>query len=174
MLQRGASQLFTAVHSLPPATGGTLPAAAPRGALAEDLDHAASIPLQPHGALADRQDPAPCRRASGRGDPHLQPAGLVGLSAGYFSRAFRASLGTSPHAFILERRLARARAMMLGTALGLSEIAQECGFCDQPHLTKRFRRAMGVSPAAWRRGQGRRPAAARATPPESVLQGAAA
>ncbi|MFC4167189.1 helix-turn-helix domain-containing protein [Teichococcus aestuarii] len=135
----------------------------------------------PQASLSSRLAPWQIGRILRHVDAHLAEeipisslAGLVGLSAGYFSRAFRASLGTSPHAFILERRLARARAMMLGTALGLSEIAQECGFCDQPHLTKRFRRAMGVSPAAWRRGQGRRPAAARATPPESVLQGAAA
>ncbi|WP_051014645.1 AraC family transcriptional regulator [Teichococcus cervicalis] len=79
-------------------------------------------------------------------------AALLGLSTGYFSRAFRASQSLSPHAFILQRRLARAQAMMLSSSCGLSEIALECGFCDQPHLTRRFRLALGVSPAAWRRG----------------------
>ncbi|MCQ4158605.1 AraC family transcriptional regulator [Roseomonas sp. GC11] len=80
-------------------------------------------------------------------------AALVGLSTGYFSRAFRASHALSPHAFILQRRLARAQTLMLASSRGLSEIALECGFCDQPHLTKRFRGALGMSPAAWRRGQ---------------------
>lgn len=55
-------------------------------------------------------------------------AGLLGLSGGYFSRALHASLGAPPHAFILQRRLARAMAMMRASARGLSEIAQDCGF----------------------------------------------
>jgi AraC family transcriptional regulator len=76
---------------------------------------------------------------------------LVGLSTGYFSRAFRTSFGASPHAYVLHRRLERARALMRHPAAALSEIALECGFCDQPHLTRRFQEAMGVSPAAWRR-----------------------
>ena len=80
-------------------------------------------------------------------------AALLGLSAGYLSRAFRASLGAPPHAFILARRLERAQALMLASPRGLSEIALDCGFCDQPHLNRRFRAALGVSPASWRRGQ---------------------
>ena len=97
-------------------------------------------------------------------------AALLGLSAGYFSRAFRASLSASPHAYVLQRRLARAQAMMLHSSLGLSEIALECGFCDQPHLTKRFQRALGTSPAAWRR---QAPATAPRHSAEAILHGAA-
>lgn len=81
-------------------------------------------------------------------------AGIMGLSEAYFSRAFRASLGAPPHAFILDRRLARAMAMMRTSVRSLSDIAQDCGFCDQPHMTKHFSRAVGASPAAWRREYG--------------------
>ncbi|MFC7735790.1 helix-turn-helix domain-containing protein [Roseomonas sp. GCM10028921] len=59
-----------------------------------------------------------------------------------------AGLGAPPHTFILQRRLARAMATMRASARGLSEIAQDCGNCDQPHLTKCFRRVLGTSPAA--------------------------
>ena len=85
-------------------------------------------------------------------------AAQVGLSAAHFSRAFRGSLGMAPYAFVQHRRLERARDMMLGSSLGLSEIALACGFCDQPHLTNQFQRQAGISPAAWRRS--RRAAAA--------------
>lgn len=88
-------------------------------------------------------------------------AELAGLSVGYFSRAFRGSFSNSPHAFILNRRLERARLLMLNSSCGLTEIALECGFSDQPHLTKRFRRAVGVSPAVWRKSQHRNPDTAR-------------
>ncbi|WBV41565.1 helix-turn-helix domain-containing protein [Pseudoroseomonas cervicalis] len=103
-----------------------------------------------------------------------QLAALVGLSAGYFSRAFRASQSLSPHAFILQRRLARAQLLMLASSRGLSDIALECGFCDQPHLTRRFRHALGMSPAAWRRGQRQvRALPVRRDHAEELAQGAA-
>ncbi|WP_458097179.1 helix-turn-helix domain-containing protein [Roseomonas sp. WA12] len=109
---------------------------------------------------ASRLSPWQLRKVLGHIDGRLadditvaELAGLLGLSGGYFSRAFRASLGMPPHAFILHRRLARAMAMMRASSRGLSAIAQDCGFCDQPHLTKCFRRAIGTSPAAWRRAQ---------------------
>jgi transcriptional regulator GlxA family with amidase domain len=73
------------------------------------------------------------------------------LSASYFSQTFRASVGQSPHAFVMRRRVERAQELMLGTNKPLSEIALDCGLADQPHLTRLFRRIVGTSPAAWRR-----------------------
>jgi len=73
------------------------------------------------------------------------------LSASYFSQTFRASVGQSPHAFVMRRRVERAQELMLGTDKPLSEIALDCGLADQPHLTRLFRRIVGTSPAAWRR-----------------------
>ncbi|MDQ1078114.1 helix-turn-helix domain-containing protein [Pseudoroseomonas cervicalis] len=113
-------------------------------------------PTSSPGGLAPWQVARITRHIDGHLAEPLSVAGLaalLGLSAGYFSRAFRASTAMPPHAYILARRLARARAMMLATPRGLSQIALDCGFCDQPHLTRRFRRAHGMSPAAWRRSQ---------------------
>ncbi|MBE9607002.1 helix-turn-helix transcriptional regulator [Acetobacteraceae bacterium H6797] len=77
----------------------------------------------------------------------------TGLSTGYFARAFRKSLGVPPHAYVFAQRVARAREMMLSSSESLTVIALECGFCDQAHLTKHFRRALGITPAAWLREQ---------------------
>jgi len=78
-------------------------------------------------------------------------ARCVGLSSSHFSRAFKKSLGISPHAFIMQQRLERARALMLGTDMPLCEVALACGFADQAHLSRLFRRIVGNSPSAWRR-----------------------
>lgn len=76
---------------------------------------------------------------------------LVALSASYFGRAFKVTFGETPHAYITRRRLEAAREMMLGTTEPLSQIAYQCGFADQSHLCRLFRRAAGVAPQAWRR-----------------------
>jgi AraC-like DNA-binding protein len=73
------------------------------------------------------------------------------LSVRHFSRAFRQSTGQSPHRWLLERRLDKARALLEGSALSLHDVASACGFASQSHFTRLFTRAMGISPGAWRR-----------------------
>jgi AraC-like DNA-binding protein len=41
--------------------------------------------------------------------------------------------------------------MMLSTTESLTDIAMACGFADQPHMTRWFRRVVGVAPGLWRR-----------------------
>jgi AraC family transcriptional regulator len=77
-------------------------------------------------------------------------ASLAGLSNSYFSRAFKGAFDETPHAFILRRRVARARAEMLGSEEPLAQIALACGFADQAHLARIFRRETGSAPSAWR------------------------
>jgi transcriptional regulator GlxA family with amidase domain len=81
------------------------------------------------------------------------------LSASHFARAFKVSLGLSPHGYVTEQRIARARALIFGTDLPLCEVALLCGFADQAHLSRLFRRLVGQSPAAWRRANAERDAA---------------
>jgi AraC-like DNA-binding protein len=78
-------------------------------------------------------------------------ADLVSLSESHFCRAFKESFGETPHAHIVRQRVGQARRLMLTTAEPLSHIALKCGFADQAHLTKSFRRAVGETPSAWRR-----------------------
>ena len=77
-------------------------------------------------------------------------SGVVGLSVPHFSRAFRLSFGQPPHLYVIQRRLERARRLMLTSDIALSELAIVCGFNDQAHFCRLFRRC-GRIPAAWRR-----------------------
>jgi AraC family transcriptional regulator len=78
---------------------------------------------------------------------------LTGLSRSHFSRACRTSLGDSAHHFVTRRRIETAKKLMLETSEPLCEIALQCGLSDQAHLSRLFRRAVGMSPSAWRRHQ---------------------
>jgi AraC family transcriptional regulator len=78
-------------------------------------------------------------------------AGAAGLSNSHFTRAFKGTFGQAPHAFILARRVERARQEMLEGHDPLSQIALSCGFADQAHLARIFRRATGIAPSEWRR-----------------------
>ena len=78
-------------------------------------------------------------------------AAMVRLSTGHFCRAFKRSLGVAPIAYIAGRRVASAQKLMLATDEPLSQIALACGFYDQSHLTRVFRRCAGASPRDWRR-----------------------
>ncbi|MEE4086158.1 AraC family transcriptional regulator [Pseudomonas viridiflava] len=72
------------------------------------------------------------------------------LSRSYFSRAFKCSTGLSPQEWIREQRLARAKCLIQHTAMSLTQISQECGFCDQSHFSHIFSRAEGINPFTWR------------------------
>jgi AraC family transcriptional regulator len=73
------------------------------------------------------------------------------LSASYFSRAFKATFGTTMCHYIRRRRIERAQQLMLLSKEPLSQIALACGFSDQAHYCRVFRDVMGLSPNAWRR-----------------------
>ena len=76
---------------------------------------------------------------------------LVQRSEAHFSRSFKRTFGESPHSFVIRRRVELAAQCMLTTDAALSDIASRCGFADQAHLSKHFRRSVGQTPAAWRR-----------------------
>jgi AraC family transcriptional regulator len=73
------------------------------------------------------------------------------LSIRQFTRAFRGSLGMSPHAWLLQLRIEKAKGLLSGARGSLSQVALDCGFADQSHLTRTFRRSVGMSPGEWRR-----------------------
>lgn len=78
-------------------------------------------------------------------------ADCVALSKSHFSRAFKQSMGLSPMAYVSARRIERAKLMMTSTRERLSDIALACGFADQSHLNRYFRRVVGITPGVWRR-----------------------
>jgi len=74
---------------------------------------------------------------------------VAGHNRWQLSRDFRAVFGTSPHRYLLFRRLDRARAMLIeGYQIG--HAALDCGFADQSHFNRTFKKAFGLTPAAWR------------------------
>jgi AraC family transcriptional regulator len=80
-----------------------------------------------------------------------QLASVCDLSVSYFARGFKNGTGVPPHRWLVEMRLEKARDLLLNTKTPLAEIAAACGFADQCHLTRTFRRATGDTPGAWRR-----------------------
>jgi AraC family transcriptional regulator len=82
-------------------------------------------------------------------------AAAVELSKSHFARAFRSTLGISPMAYVAARRVERAKCMIINSAESLADIALSCGFADQSHLSRQFRRAVGVTPGRWRRSSAR-------------------
>jgi AraC-like DNA-binding protein len=86
-----------------------------------------------------------------RGVALKEVARECGLSVGYFSHAFRRTLGVAPHKWLIEQRVVLSKEKLRDDGLSLSDVATECGFSDQSHLTRVFRKTVGVSPGAWRR-----------------------
>lgn len=82
---------------------------------------------------------------------------LARSSPSYFSSAFKRTFGISPHAYLMTRRISRAVELMLGSDAPLSQIAINCGFADQAHFSRQFRRTMGATPSTWRRERAPRP-----------------
>ncbi|MGQ7935907.1 helix-turn-helix transcriptional regulator [Paraburkholderia sp. D1E] len=81
-------------------------------------------------------------------------ASACNLSRSYFIRAFRETTHRTPHQWLLERRVDRARELLRHSDSSLSEIAIACGFSDQSHFTRTFSQLVGTPPGTWRRQTG--------------------
>jgi len=73
------------------------------------------------------------------------------LSEYHFARMFSQSFGVTPRQYVLERRIEKARELVCQSSLPLAAIALECGFANQAHFTRLFRRNLGNTPGALRR-----------------------
>ena len=78
-------------------------------------------------------------------------AAACGLTPYHFARSFKQASGFSPHQYILERRLLRARELLQATTAPIAEIAYTAGFSSQSHMTDAFRRLLGTTPGRYRR-----------------------
>lgn len=77
-------------------------------------------------------------------------AAEAALSRFHLIRAFRRLTGLTPHAYVVQRRVQRARRLILQGA-PLADTAAACGFADQSHMTRQFTRACGLTPGAFAR-----------------------
>jgi AraC-like DNA-binding protein/quercetin dioxygenase-like cupin family protein len=86
----------------------------------------------------------------GRSVPLEELASLANLSPYHLARVFRDEIGMPPHAYQTQARLGRARSLLL-RGWPPARVAQETGFADQSHLTRRFKRLVGVTPGRYAR-----------------------
>ena len=86
-------------------------------------------------------------------------AAAAGLSPFHFLRRFKAGHGATPHQMLMALRLFRAK-QQLAAGMAPAQVAADVGLVDQAHLTRRFGRMYGVTPARYQQQLGTRPARA--------------
>jgi len=82
-------------------------------------------------------------------DTDLTVSGIaqaVGMSPYYFTRLFKESTGQSPHQYVVEARVRKAKELLTTGKFTISEAAHHVGFVDQSHLTRHFKRVFGLPP----------------------------
>ncbi|NJK70456.1 MAG: helix-turn-helix transcriptional regulator [Microcoleus sp. CSU_2_2] len=76
----------------------------------------------------------------------IELAAIVQISLYHFLRLFKQSMGITPHQYILQRRIEKAKFLLQHSKLSIALVAVRVGFCDQSHLTQYFKRIVGVTP----------------------------
>ncbi len=121
--------------------------------------------LQRHAAVPAPNAPGQEHRAVGlakellrarlSAPPSLEElAAAVNLSPFHFARVFRRATGMPPHTWLLQQRIAQARALLRSGCLPL-DVATHLGFADQSHLNRQFKQVYGVGPGAYRAASAR-------------------
>lgn len=161
LLPASLSNAISLLDQAATAMSGDVPLARDRISAARDIllgraikTHRPNVAKMTGGGLAPWQT----KRVIAHIEAHIEEtiandelAELINVSTRHFTRAFRQTFGTTPHAYVLARRVELAAEMMAGSEEKLAVIAAACGFHDQSHLNRIFRRVKGVTPAVWRR-----------------------
>ncbi|WP_315807840.1 AraC family transcriptional regulator [Pseudomonas sp. C9-3] len=109
----------------------------------------------PEAPLAGNEPLAVARARELLGSRLMEPPSLeelaaaVGLSPFHFARVFRKATGLPPHAWLKQRRLEQARALLKQGCMPVN-VAMQLGFADQSHLSRQFKQAYGVGPGEYR------------------------
>lgn len=82
----------------------------------------------------------------------IELAAIAQISPYHFLRLFKQSMGITPHQYILQRRIDKAKYLLKKSELSIADIAFRVGFCDQSHLTQYFKRIVGVTPRQFLKG----------------------
>ncbi|MEV7284585.1 AraC family transcriptional regulator [Streptomyces sp. NPDC093252] len=127
------------------------------GALLQPRSAAVAASVAAVAADAPRTGPALARRLRELLDARVtegvglaEAGALLGAHPAHLVRAFSAAYAIAPHQYLTARRVERARALLLAGA-GPAETASGTGFYDQAHLTRHFRRLVGVTPGRFQR-----------------------
>lgn len=110
--------------------------------------------------VSGEADPCVARARQRLADELAQPPSLAelaaqaGVSPFQLLRRFARVHGCTPHAWLIQQRSERARAL-IAAGSPLSDTAAACGFADQAHMTRLFTRQFGFTPGSWQRAQRR-------------------
>jgi AraC family transcriptional regulator len=75
---------------------------------------------------------------------------IVQISPYHFLRLFKKSVGITPHQYILQQRIDRAKYLLRSSSLDIAAIALRAGFCDASHLNRCFKNSLDMTPSQWR------------------------
>lgn len=164
MLQLGGKDPF--IKALCLALQDELQQGYPGGSLyGETLGMALGVHLVTHYAVAKPQPPLYSDEFSSRrlnqvldyihthldGDIRLSTlAAMIGMSPFYFCHLFKRLMGISPHQYVIQQRVERAKLLLKQSDRSIADIALECGFGNQSHLTKQFKKQYGLTPKKYR------------------------
>jgi AraC family transcriptional regulator len=70
----------------------------------------------------------------------------IGISQFYFGHLFKQTMGVSPHQYLLQQRIERAKQLLLQNRPNIADIALAVGFSNQSHFTRRFKQVVGITP----------------------------
>jgi len=73
-------------------------------------------------------------------------AQVINISPTYFASLFKSTTGISPHQYVIQQRVERAKLMLAKTDLAIADIALQVGFSSQSHLTQQFKQLTGMTP----------------------------
>jgi len=78
-------------------------------------------------------------------------AAVAHVSPSHFARLFKRTIGMAPHEYLIACRIERAKRLLLTEDIPIHEVASQCGFADQSHLTRHLQRIVGVTPGDLRK-----------------------
>ncbi|WP_156120376.1 AraC family transcriptional regulator [Neosynechococcus sphagnicola] len=77
-------------------------------------------------------------------------AAIAQISPYYFARLFKQSIGVSPHQYVIQRRIERAKQLLQDDQIAIADVALQCGFPSHSHFTKLFQHQTGMTPKRYR------------------------
>ena len=81
----------------------------------------------------------------------LHSAQAMGQSYDAFRKKYTRLTGHAPKHFMLNRQMEQAARLLIETSLSSQAIAEQLGFCDQFHFSKRFKQHLGITPSKYRK-----------------------